>query len=42
MNKAGNVLKKAKEELEVELQRLVVSSENYIELTNPDELIETK
>lgn len=40
MNKAGNVLKKAKEEIEEELERPVVTSENYIDLTNNKNLIE--
>ena len=34
MNKAGKVLNKAKEQLENELERPVVTSENYIHLTN--------
>ncbi len=32
MNKAGKVLNKAKREIENELERPVVTSENYIEL----------
>jgi len=40
MNKAGNVLKKAKGEIEEELERPVVTSENYIDLTNNKNLIE--
>lgn len=42
MNKAGNVLNKAKKEIENELGRTVVTSQNHIELTNSEELIETK
>ena len=34
MGKAGNVLNKAKQEIEKELQSPAVTSENYIELTN--------
>ena len=34
VNKAGNVLNKAKQEIENELERPVVTSQNYIELTN--------
>jgi len=34
MNKAGNVLNKAKREIETELNRPVVTSENYLDLTN--------
>ena len=34
MNKAGKVLNKAKNEIENELDRSIVTSENYIELTN--------
>lgn len=40
MNKAGNVLNKAKEQLENELERPIVTSENYIDLTNNNQLIE--
>lgn len=36
-NKAGNVLNKAKEELEKELKRPIVTSENYNSLTNINE-----
>jgi len=42
MNKAGNVLNKAKVVLENELERPVVTSENYIDLTKNTDLIETK
>lgn len=42
MTKAGNVLNKAKNELEHELKRAVVTSENYIQLTQNKELIENK
>ena len=42
MNKAGKILSKAKEELEVQLERPIVRPQNYIELTKSDELIETK
>lgn len=41
MNKAGNVLNKAKEEIEKELERPVVTSENYLDLTN-NKYIENK
>lgn len=41
MNKAGKVLNKAKEQLENELERPVVTSENYIDLTN-NNVIEMK
>lgn len=41
MNKAGKVLNKAKEQLENELERPVVTSENYIHLTN-NNVIEMK
>lgn len=41
VKKAGNVLNKAKTEIELELKRPVVTSENYIELTK-DKLIENK
>lgn len=34
VNKAGNVLNKARQEIENELERPVVTSQNYIELTN--------
>lgn len=37
MNKAGKVLNKAKNEIENELDRTIVTSENYIELTNKKE-----
>ena len=42
MTKAGNVLNKAKIELENELERKVVTSENYIELTEENNLMDTK
>lgn len=42
MNKAGNVLNKAKKEIENELERPVVTSENYIKLTEKKELIYAK
>lgn len=42
MNNAGSVIKLAKNEIESKLERSIVSSENYIELTAKDELIETK
>ena len=41
MNKAGKVLNKAKEQLENELERPLVTSENYIDLTN-NKVIEMK
>lgn len=40
MNDAGKVLSVAKSEIESKLERPVVSSENYVELTNSNELIE--
>ena len=42
MNKAGKVLNKAMTEIETELNRPVVTSENYIDLTENKDLIETK
>lgn len=42
MNKAGKVLNKAKHEIENELERSVVTSENYIELTQKEELLDIK
>lgn len=42
MNKAGKVLNKAKTEIENELNRPVVTSQNYIDLTELNDLIETK
>lgn len=42
MNKAGKVVNKAKSAIENELQRPVVTSDNYIELTNSNKPIETK
>lgn len=42
VNKAGNVLNKAKQQLESEIKRPVVTSENYIELTNNKESVENK
>lgn len=42
MTKAGKVLNKAKIEIEKELERPVVTSENYIELTQNDELLTNK
>ena len=41
MTKAGKVLNKAKEQLESELERPIVTSENYIDLTN-NKVIEMK
>ena len=40
VTKAGNVLNKARSEIENELGKSIVTSQNYIELT--DTLIETK
>ena len=40
MKDAGKILNVAKSELESKLERPVVSSENYVELTNSNELIE--
>lgn len=42
MNKAGNVLNKSKKEIENELERPVITSDNYIELTETKEYIENK
>lgn len=42
MNKAGKVLNKAKQEIENELERPVVNSENYIELTRQETLLDIK
>lgn len=42
MNKAGNVLNKAKNEIENELERPIVTTENYIDLTINRELTEKK
>lgn len=42
MNKAGKVLNKAKQEIENELERPVVTSENYIELTGQETLLDIK
>jgi len=42
VNKAGKVLNKAKSELENELGKSIVTSENYLELTQDKELIENK
>ena len=42
MNKAGKVLNKAKQEIEQELESPIVSSQNYIELTEQEELLDIK
>ena len=42
VNKAGNVLNKAKQEIENELERPIVTSENYIDLTQAKQLLDTK
>lgn len=42
VTKAGNVLNKAKEEIENELERPVVTTENYIDLTQKEDLLNTK
>jgi len=42
VNKAGKVLNKAKKEIELELKRTVVTSLNYIDLTDNKDLIENK
>ena len=42
MNKAGNVLNKAKKEIENELRRPIVTTDNFIDLTSDDILIENK
>lgn len=41
-NKAGKVLNHAKNEIELELERPVVTSENYLDLTNTAEKIDMK
>lgn len=42
VNKAGKVLNKAKNEIELELKRPVATSTNYIDLTDNKDLIENK
>lgn len=42
MNKAGKVLNNAKQEIEQELERPIVTSQNYIELTEQEELLDIK
>jgi len=42
INKAGNVLNKAKQEIENELKRPIVTSQNYNELTNDKILLDNK
>ena len=42
MSKSGTVLNKAKSEIEKELERPIVTSENYLGLTQNEELIESK
>ena len=42
MNKAGNVLNKVKEEIEKELERFVVTLENYLDLTKKEQFLENK
>lgn len=42
VNRAGKVLNKAKEQLEDELGRPIVTKENYIDLTEKEELLENK
>lgn len=42
MNKARRVLNKAKQEIEQELERSIVTPKNYIELTKKEELLDTK
>ncbi|MBQ4583690.1 MAG: Bro-N domain-containing protein [Bacilli bacterium] len=42
ITKAGNVLNKAKQEIENELERPVVTTENYIDLTQKKDLLNTK
>ena len=42
MNKAGNVLNKAKQEIENELKRPIITSQNYVELTKDERLIENR
>ena len=42
VNKAGNIMNKARTELELELERSVISSENYIDLTNKRMLDDNK
>lgn len=38
MNKSGKVIKKAKDEIEKELERPIVTEENYIDLTNNNKI----
>ena len=42
MNKAGKVLNKAKTEIELEVNRPIVTSQNCIDLTEDKKLMETK
>lgn len=42
ITKAGNVLNKAKQEIENELERPVVTTENYIDLTQKEDLLNMK
>lgn len=42
MNKAGRILNKAMTEIETELNRPVVTSQNYIDLTESKNMIEMK
>lgn len=42
MNKAGVVLNKAKTEIENELERPIVTSQDYIELTQAEDLLDIK
>lgn len=42
MNKAGKVLNKAKTEIELEVNRPIVTSQNHIDLTEDKKLMETK
>ena len=42
MDKAGKVLNKAKQEIENELERSIVTSDNYVQLTQKEELSNTK
>lgn len=42
MGKAGKVMNKAKSEFENELQKPIVTSENYLDLTQNKEILEIK
>lgn len=42
MNKDGNVLNKAKKEIENELERPIVTNENYLDLTENKKILDVK